>query len=264
MYLAFLDEANHETKNKFTVCGLTAVPIEAIVSLADKVKCIRDEAGVFTPADPLKFNTTERPDLCTPDMHRALKENVLAAAHSHGVRAFIYCKYNTANESEDPTRNRLYGFNTLLGKFQNFLQQEKEHGHVTFDRLDIKSSSYTSGFDYMREKFQKGNFYSQDSTWQELPNIISYSMNCDGTSHLASVCDIVTGAARYLCNGENATARHTIKEQLSGILWKDRKGFFQEHGFTMRPYKRDKLPKDVVVEYDALRAFLNQPADSWR
>jgi hypothetical protein len=83
-------------------------------------------------------------------------------------------------------------------------------------------------------------------------------MTCEGASHLASVNDVLTGSFRYLVNDtESRETRSEILRLLIELMWKDKKGQFSEYGFTLRPYNRSNLAKEIGVEYDRLRSELN-------
>jgi hypothetical protein len=258
LYLAFLDESDHTAKNDFTVCGLTIIPVEKIPKISTKILELRDKTGVFKAQDLLKFATGTKPKHCTHTVHQNLKEDVISTASLNDVMFLGYCKFNDAGAPHDADKNRLYGFNTLLGKFNEFLEEKSSHGIVQVDRLDFSRKTkkkYKDGFEYLKEKFQQGNEYS--GSYRPLENILSYSMSCEGTSHLQSLNDILTGSLRYLANGTNPTARKALQAHLQHVLWKDKFGSFKENGFTLRPYDRTKLSVSVQAEYDALRTFLN-------
>lgn len=257
LYLAYLDEADHTARNDFTVCGLTAIPMGNAASLSSEIGDLRKASGVFSDTDLLKFATTSRPSKCTPAEHKELKEKVILAARSNGSLFLGYCKFNDAGAPHDADRNRLYGFNTLLGKFDDFLKSKSCQGVVFIDRLDLskKGKMYKDGFEYLKEKFQLGNDYS--GSYRSLNNILSFGMSCEGSSHLQSVNDILTGSLRYLANGSNPTARKALQSQLQSVMWKDTSGSYKEYGFTLRPYDRTKLSASVKAEYDNFRTFLN-------
>lgn len=256
-FLAYLDEADHTAKNDFTACGLTAIPTGNAGKLSSEIEVLRKASGAFSATDLLKFAVISRPPSCTPSEHRDLKEKVVHAAYRNGAVFFGYCKFNDGSAPHDADRNRLYGFNTLLGKYDKFLKSKSCHGIAFFDRLDLskRGKLYKNGFEYLKEKFQLGNDYS--GTYKPLDNILTFGMSCEGSSHLQSVNDILTGSLRYLANGTNPTARKALQSQLQKVMWKDSTGSFKEHGFTLRPYVRTKLSPSVVAEYDNFRAFLN-------
>jgi hypothetical protein len=259
MYLAFLDEADHTKKKNFTTCGLTAIKAERASSLVKEVEAIRSQYN-FSSKDLLKFSANSLPDGITLEDHKSIKKSVIELAQSHEVIFMGYAYFNPASFKFDADRNRVYGFNTLIGKFDKFLRLNKSVGTVTIDRLDISRNSvlsYTNGFEYIKEKFQVGNKFA--GHFKEIENVISFSMSCEGTSHLSSVNDILTGSFRYLVNEENDSARRALQHQLEKLMWKNNAGSFVDHGFTLRPTpkSRDKLHESIAAEYGVLRAFLN-------
>ncbi|WP_144266886.1 hypothetical protein [Salipiger bermudensis] len=118
-----------------------------------------------------------------------------------------------------------------------------------------KYKIYNDGFSYLREKFQQGNEFQQG--FSELDRIISFSMSCEGTSHLQSVNDILTGSFRYLANGDNPQARKALQKQIEEVMLKSSSGKFKEYGFLLRPKMQKNLPAGVKAEYQMLRSFLN-------
>lgn len=126
------------------------------------------------------------------------------------------------------------------------------------DRLDFKHSSFGTGYDYLTSKFQTGNTYSNGKEDIPLDRIISYGMTNAGCSYLGAVNDILTGSLRYIANEENHEIRSKIISKLAPCMAKTKTGIIREEGFTLRPYNKDKLPDEVVAEYELLRAFLNK------
>jgi len=139
------------------------------------------------------------------------------------------------------------------------LQEKDDHGIVIVDRLDLSKKNvlnYKNGFDYLKEKFQKGNCFDGDR-WVKHTRILSYSISCEGSSHLSSLNDILTGALMYLANGSNPDARTALQEQLESVMWKSPNSRFADFGLSLRPVDRLKLDESVEAEYELLRAFLN-------
>ena len=260
MFLGFLDEADHTTNNNFTVCGLTIIPLSNAEKISHEIDKLRSSCEAFGPEDTLKFSTSSKPMGCSDAQYRNLKNETIKIAARNGASFLGYCRFNVKYPKPDPDRNRLFGFNTLLGKYQDFLIENSSFGLVQVDRLDFSKNTkntYRDGFYYLREKFQKGNEYPKEGKHKKLSNIISYSMSTEGTSHLSSINDILTGGLRYIANGDNPIARSSIQEQLETLMWRSKNNRFHEHGFTLRPQDRSGLPPTVVAEYDALRNFLN-------
>ena len=261
MYLAFLDEAGHTKAKSFTVCGLTAIKIDDVVNLCNAVEALRSSYPKLTNTDLLKFVQSKKSKL-NPKEHQELKQSVLKTAHAHNVKFWGYAYFNEAAKKFDADRNRLYGFNVLIGKFNTFLKKQNEYGSITIDRLDLSKKSmmgYNSGFDYLKEKFQQGNFQQPRKSWIKQDRIISFSMACEGTSHLSSVNDILTGSLMYLVNGPSDNIRKAIQEQLQKIMTKGPTGEFRDYGLSLYPKNRTRLDMSVDAEYGVLRAFLNTP-----
>lgn len=261
MYLAYLDEAGHTDKKNFTVCGLTIVEAEKALSLSNSLQKIRADYG-FSPTDFLKFSSSSRPNHVSLSSHTEAKKRVMELAGKESVKFLGYAYFNPASYEFKPDRNRLYGFNTLLGNYDRFLREQKSFGVAIVDRIDlgkIAVSGYASGFDYLKEKFQKGNKFSSD--YKNIENIISYSMASEGNSHLSILNDVLTGSLLYLANGSDISVRKLLQKQLEGVMLRSPKNVFRNYGLTLRPADRAGLDPTVGAEYDQLRIFLNTPSE---
>lgn len=258
MYIAFLDEAGHTSKKNFTVCGLTAIKTDNAPELAQKIDAVRNSAKCFNDTDLLKFDSNSRPAGCDQETHTNLKTDVFNAGESTGATFMGYAYFNKAARTFDSDRNRIFGFNTLIAQFGKFLEKQSDHGIVVVDRLDLSKKSvlgYKNGFDYLKEKFQRGNNVSDQ--WRKHERIISFSTASEGCSHLSTLNDMLTGALMYLVNGKNPTARSALQIQLEKTMWKDTNGTFRNYGLKLNPSDKSKLDDSIVAEYDLLRNFLN-------
>lgn len=258
MYLAFLDEADHTKSKNFTICGLTAVKAESANSLSTDIERLRRDAGL-APTDTLKAASRNLPEGFSREQHRDLKNALFKTAQKHHVVFLGYAYLNTVSRTFDPDRNRFYGFNTLLGKFDAFLHEKKSMGTVTFDRLDISKSSvlkYKDGFEYLREKFQKGNEF-QNNGFSPIKNVLAYSMTCEGASHFSSLNDVLTGSLRYVVNEDKREVRKKLQGELQQLMWRDENGVYRNKGMNLRPAHRNELDPNLSDEYNILREFLN-------
>ncbi|MCA0939338.1 hypothetical protein LCM28_05570 [Salipiger pacificus] len=264
MYIAFLDESDHTTKNKFTVCGMTVFPVDKLEQLSSEISALRDSAK-FGPCDALKFASSSRPDSCSEKTHLELKRSCIDLANHVGAVFFAYAYFNGDDEANNPDRNRIFGFNTLLHRYDAFLSKKESVGIALCDRLEIEKNKknkkkvvlkYRDGFEYLREKFQLGNDFP-DGKRKNLSRILAFGQTADGLSHASSVNDILTGGMRYVANGDKESARKDIQEDIERVMCRGDDGKFKDTGFLLRPLSRKNLPEDTLAEYDALRAFLN-------
>ena len=138
----------------------------------------------------------------------------------------------------------LFGPNTLLAKFNQFLRQRKDVGIAVMDRMPGKDQ-----FKYLKDKFQLGAEFSDGYT-QRLENIVGYTITCDGASHLASMADILLGSFRYCVNEPDREANAAIFPTLAQVMWHEKKSYL-EYGLMLRP--KDIKAKVHEKEYTALR-----------
>jgi hypothetical protein len=106
----------------------------------------------MSSTESLKSATTRRPKNLTAESHRALKQDVMKAAKERGNVRF--CAQVTLHElARNQTHDDrvLWGANTILGKFNTFLGEQRSHGFAILDRMPVKSP-----YDYLKEKFQVG------------------------------------------------------------------------------------------------------------
>jgi hypothetical protein len=221
MYLMYGDEADHTQGDKdFIVCGAIFIDAERAKALHDAVNQARRDTG-FASTDSLKSGTNTKPDDCSPKTHTDLKNRVLELAEQHGVIFAGYvCSHAIAKGAPGKTSQAKqetavqWGFNELLKLFNDFLVYSQTFGLVILDRR-----SPDAQFTYMQKKFQVGLEYQ--ASRRRLGNIISYSLTCDGCSHLSSVADIVIGAFRYCVNEPNNEAvGGRIYPLVAALMWK--------------------------------------------
>lgn len=261
MYLAFLDEAGHTSPKGFTVCGLTAIKAEKAAELSQSIDIYRRTELKIEPDVLLKSAAQHRVEGTSAQDHVDVKKRIISLGASQDIVFMGYAYFNQAAYTFDPDRNRLFGFNVLTSRFGKFLKQKNSHGSVTVDRVDLRKKSdqgYKNSFEYLQEKFQKGNWHKKDEKWIPHDRILSFATSCEGTSHFSSLNDILTGSLLYLVNGNNPAARRALQEQLTSVMWKGSAGEFRDHGLSLLPSDKRSLDSSVAVEYDALRAFLNE------
>jgi len=125
MYIALLDEAGHTGTKNFTVCGLTAVETDKVSILNESIEDLRATVDSYGDTDLLKFQSASRPDGCDTASHTAIKSDVIAAGKAAGVTFIGYGYFNSGAYTFDSDRNRLFGFNTLIGKFDKFFARKR-------------------------------------------------------------------------------------------------------------------------------------------
>lgn len=158
-----------------------------------------------------------------------------------------FCAYailHAIAKGQEHKHKVLFGPNTLLAKFNQFLRQRKDVGIAVMDRMPGKDQ-----FKYLKDKFQLGAKFSDGYT-RRLENIVGYTITCDGASHLASMADILLGSFRYCVNEPDREANAAIFPTLAQVMWHEKKSYL-EYGLMLRP--KDIKAKVHEKEYTALR-----------
>jgi hypothetical protein len=261
LYLMLGDEADAEQSRgqKFFVYGAIFVPQESIKPLTDGVEAIRT-AAKFEPTDSLKFANKTRPPKISKETFREVKAKVMDLAAQHGV---VFCAYAILHAIAANRGHKdlvLFGANTLLGKFNEFLGTDQDtFGLVLFDRIPIDHP-----YAYLREKFQIGMTFLDGRPTSRLERIMGLATTADGASHLASIADILVGSWRYCVNEpEMDVAGKAIFPKLMDLMWKrtrDGQLYVLDFGFVLRPQEVqvEKYKKD----YNDLRARLQSYLDA--
>jgi|SRR5581483_3267035 len=247
MFLLFGDEADRERTKKFFVYGAIFAPTNSLQQLHAAIEKVRKDAGLKN-TDTLKSSSYSRPEGFPKEKHRDLKNEVMRLAHEVGNVKF--CAYVTLHELARNTEDNeliTFGSNTVLGKFNEFLQGEKSYGYAMLDRMP---GGEAFSFSYLKKKFQEGNFDGK----VRLDRILGFSHVCDGSSHLCSVADVLLGAFRYCVNEpENEEAAKEMFPVLMSMMWKRERGgktYVNNCGLLLRPLNIQE-PKHQA-EYDAL------------
>jgi hypothetical protein len=135
MYLMFGDEADHDRGRgqKFFVYGAIFVHADCLPTLHDAIETAREKAGL-KDTDSLKF-ASKRPETMSIEQHRELKSIVMTLARDIGKVKF--CAQVTLHElARNQTHDDLvlWGANTILGKFNTFLDENATYGYAMLDR----------------------------------------------------------------------------------------------------------------------------------
>jgi hypothetical protein len=255
MYLMFGDEADHAqpSKKKFFVYGAIFVPINSVKALHTEVELARVKAGL-AKTDSLKSASSARPKTVSIEAYRDLKNGVMTKARDVGNVKFcaqVVLHDLASNQSHNDLV--LWGANTILGKFNQFLWETKTFGYAILDRLPVPDP-----YSFLREKFQLGMTFPDKSS-KRLGHILGFAHAVDGSSHLCSVADVLLGAFRYCVNEpDNEEAAKAIYPTLVSMMWnyeRDGKAVFDDRGLVFRP-QGIKAPQ-YQADYDALSARLH-------
>jgi hypothetical protein len=251
VYLLYTDETNVEPDHgsEFFIYGGVILPAGQLSALHDAVATIRADHG-FAPTDLFKFHTRSRPESVTQEQHAAAKSEVLARSADLGVR-FVACVI-LHSVAVDRFRRWAYQADMVLLAFDSVLHSEGATGIVVLDRTG-------EGFDYLREKFQRGIVYKSGGVYSVSSRINLFAEGCIGSSHVASVVDIVLGAFRYCVNDREG--RSATEAMLPAVLrlmpykvWQGRT-IYLDYGLLLRP--RQVLIPEYRAKYEALIARLD-------
>jgi hypothetical protein len=147
----------------------------------------------------------------------------------------------------------LWGANTVLGKFNAFLDQRTTYGYAILDRLPVEHP-----YRYLKEKFQLGMTFLDGRSSMRLRRILGFAQAVDGSSHMCSVADIMLGAFRYCVNDpENPDAAKAMFPVLMQMMWKrkqDGRPVVNECGLIFRPATVEETK--YQTEYDDLSSRL--------
>lgn len=254
MFLMFGDEADADQAQgkKFFVYGAVFIPTNTIAALHAEIEKTRSAAG-FAETDSLKSASRSRPKHISADAHRELKAGVMKAALEIGNVKF--CAQVTLHELARNQKHDdlvLFGANTILGKFNSFLEENRSFGYSLLDRIPVEHP-----YRYLRDKFQVGLTFP-DGKSVRLKRILGVAHTVDGSSNMCSVADILLGAFRYCVNEpENEDAGRAMFPTLMKMMWsREQAGntVVNERGLVFRPanVREDKHR----AEYDALQARL--------
>ena len=193
MSLMFGDEvdADQGRGQKFFVYGAAFINSSIAEYLHEGIQRLRERFG-YGPRDSLKFSGCPRG--ITTDQHREIKKEVVKLARNNDV---MFCGYAISHAiAKGETRDNLvlFGANTILGKYNEFLAEKNDVGFVLVDRMQVGNP-----YPYLKDKFQVG-LELQNGGTRKLEKVVGFASTCDGASHLASLADILVGSFRHCIN----------------------------------------------------------------
>jgi hypothetical protein len=258
MFLMFGDEADAEQGRgqKFFVYGAIFVKADAAKELHAAIRDLRDRNG-FAATESLKFADGTRPQEMTREDFRAVKKQAISVAKAHDVKFCAYVTSHALARNQPHEDLVLFGANTLLGKFDEFLEEQDDCGIVLMDRIPVEHP-----YRYLREKFQIGLTFPNGNT-RRLERVIGFGSTTDGASHLASIADVLIGSFRYCVNEEERDiAGRAMFPDLVRLMWKRRlngRNFVQDYGLVIRPQNVRHEPHKTEYEalIDRLQGYLN-------
>ena len=258
MLILFTDETNlpSDLKAKFFAYGGLVVPVDALPDLDARVVQIRKDAG-YHSTDELKFETNARPKHVSVEDAGKAKTRVVEACVATDCKFIVNVVLHAVAKSTSQHDLIHWGANTVIGKFNAMLHEQKDFGIVAMDRL-------ASGAEYklLSEKFTSGLSFSGLGGEEEiaLDRIKLFTSTCSNASHASSAMDIVLGSFRYCINApRNVQAAKAMMANITKLIWCTRDGetyFVLEKGLVFRP--KTVMHPPYRAEYDALLKAINE------
>ncbi len=253
LYFLFTDETNQQPSqaSQFFIYGGVFVPADKLTDLHNMIEIIRKKNG-YRSTDEFKFSPTSKPEHISREQFKLAKKEVLDGCAELGIR-FAAC-LTLHQLAHNRSLNELIGWgaNTIIAKFDHFLEEEQSTGVCIIDRLP-----FDSGYQYIKEKFQIGLRFPNGNT-KRLKRIHMFASSCEGATHAISAIDIILGSFRYCVNERNRTiAPREMLPLIIRMMWHRRIGkdiYLRERGLIFRP-KKVKIP-EYQNSYDELTQHL--------
>jgi hypothetical protein len=252
MFVFVGDESNvtQSRQARFFIYGGLIIAADKSLEASNKIIGVRSNYGFAADAE-FKFDSRSKPTNLSSAEFLQAKNDVLAACSDLGVRFMAYAVHHGIASAQRADL-WLWALNTLICQFDLFLQREKSHGICLVDRFENDLS-------LLRRIHQQG---VDPAFWggrlpHRLENVWCYGTINIGTTHIASMVDIVLGAFRYCVN--------TIdRSNVPPILYKKVRPLIlcepgnpsrvNEWGLFLRP--KDIKAKVYKQDYDALLKHL--------
>jgi len=249
MHLLLTDETNVTpgTGAEFFACGGLIIHLDRVPDMDRGIADIRDAQG-YGSEDDLKFDTRERPSHVTIEQAREAKRQVVELCRRLECKFIAYVILHKIIRG-GPEGAVVFGLNTVLWRFNKFLEQNHDWGVVLTDTLPVVSAK-----SFYQQKFKRGLVLGDKAV--TLRNIRLFGSTCIGASHLASAIDIVLGAFRYcISSPRNREAAGTMMVNVVDLMWGEVEGDnlrVLDKGLVLRP-KLDAIRHPVYrAKYDDL------------
>lgn len=252
MFVFVGDESNvtQSRQARFFIYGGLIIAADKASEATKRVTSIRAKYGFPQDAE-FKFDTRSRPGDMSTDQFLEAKNEVLTACAELEVRFMAYAVHHGI-----ATKQRLelwlWALKTLLCQFDLFLQREKSYGICLVDRFENDMS-------VLRRINQQGvdPEFGDGRLSHKLENVWCYGTVNIGTTHVASMVDIVLGAFRYCVN--EMVSRNTpvgLYRKVRPLLLCEpgNPANVKEWGLFLRP--REVRAASYKQEYDALLQYL--------
>jgi hypothetical protein len=231
VYLLYTEETSmrRDPKSRFYVYGGMFFPMDALTELHNLVQRSRDDSG-FREGDELRFSAKYCPKHLAKEQYAAARRSVLDGCQQLGVGIIATMVLPGVAKGRSMGELVGWGANSVLGAFEDFLQEENAAGICAFDRLP-----FTQPYKFLKTKFQSGASLD-DGTTRPLDRVQLLSLSCTSASHIASAVDIVLGSLKYCLNekepGETCRA---VLPGILGMMWHKKEGdSVQLRGYGLR------------------------------
>ena len=201
MFIFVGDESNvkQSREAQFFIYGCVIIAGDKTSDICKRISRIRD-AHSFARDAEFKFDSRSRPAHLSHDEFTLAKNQVLEMCQDFEVRFMAYAVHHEIARNRD---SDLYpwALNTLLLQFDFFLQRKTSNGVCLVDR-------FRNDLNTLKRIHQQGvdpEVSGGSRLPRRLENVLCYGTISIGTTHLATVVDIVLGAFRYCVNKMNET-----------------------------------------------------------
>ncbi|WP_298558301.1 hypothetical protein [uncultured Aliiroseovarius sp.] len=233
MYILIADEADQDGQKQFLVFAAVFFPSEKLLELHKGVESLRADHG-YVSGDVLKSSPMTKPEHVSRDQHAEVKNKILKLAADTGCKICCYVVPHAIAKGQSHEDRLKFGTNTILTKFDQFLS---ENGGVPGLAFFDHTKDYHQK-KYLREVFELGIPW-KDGSRKKLEYVVSVDDTGIGHSHLASICDIVVGAFRFVANEpDKDKVGKILLKHLSRIMWgrlEQGKNHVRERGLCIRP-----------------------------
>lgn len=235
LFALFCDETNKDQSEeaRYFIYGGVIVPIDKLCEVHNGIEAALKKYN-FPNNNPLKFSSNYRPKCVSQSDFSSIKDEVVGISKTNGIKFIAYLVPHAISKNQGPRTTIEFGLNTVLQKFNQFLQETNSKGIVFVDRPDINNP-----FRKLAECFQNGLKYEKE--FRSLENIICYSVTCSGASLVFATIDIILGGFGYCVNSsnENDMIRKFLPKVMR-MMWGKREGrklSIREYGLILRPTK---------------------------
>lgn len=195
MYFLIADETNTDESSEivFFIYGGLIFHQNLFQDLHYGIREIRERAG-FHPTDTYKHTSNCRPSHVSVEDFNKSKENVINLISESGRKFIFYLTHHGILKDKNLEKTYSNALNTVLSRYNIFLEKNREYGISLIDNLPISSKEKV-----LRDKFQRGLSFPNGKT-VNLEHVYLYGSITDNTSHISSGMDIVLGTFRYWVN----------------------------------------------------------------